>query len=49
MEFENSSKKGGFLSFEWEKPNFATFAPPTQILENTLVSPLDKILPTPMN
>jgi len=28
VDFENSSKKGCFLSFEWEKTNFTTSAPP---------------------
>jgi len=26
--FENFSKKGYFFSFEWEKANFTSFAPP---------------------
>jgi len=28
LAFENSNKKGYFLSFEWEKMNFTTFGPP---------------------
>jgi len=28
VDFENFSKKGCFLSFEWEKTNFTTFDPP---------------------
>jgi len=28
LDFENLSKKGHFLSFEWVKPNFTTFAVP---------------------
>jgi len=27
QDFENFGKKGCFLSFEWEKTNFATFRP----------------------
>jgi len=40
QEFENVSKKGCCLSFEWYKPNFTTFAPPkTNFWKNPLVSP----------
>jgi len=28
LDFENFSKKGCFLSYEWEKANFATFGLP---------------------
>jgi len=28
LDFEIFSKKGCFLSFEWEKSNFTTFGPP---------------------
>ena len=28
LDFENFTKKGCFLSFEWEKTNFTTFGPP---------------------
>jgi len=28
LDFEICSKKGCFLSFEWEKPKFITFDPP---------------------
>jgi len=28
LDFENFSKKGCFLSFEWEKTNFITFGHP---------------------
>jgi len=42
-------KKNYFLSFEWKKTNFTTFAPPRKILEKpTSASPPEKILPTPM-
>jgi len=30
LDFENFSKKGCFRSFEWEKTNFTTFAPPLE-------------------
>jgi len=35
LDFENFSKKGCFLNFEWEKPNFTTFAPPGKNLEKS--------------
>jgi len=28
LDFQMFTKKGCFLSFEWEKSNFTTFAPP---------------------
>jgi len=48
-DFTNCSKKGCFLSFEWEKTNFTTFGPPAiKILEKSSADPpLGKILPTP--
>jgi len=50
MEFENFSKKGSFLSFEWEKTNFTTFCPPTKILKNPLVAPpMGEIFPAQMD
>jgi len=50
QEFENVSKKGCCLSFEWYKPNFTTFAPPQdKLLEKSTGGPLDKILPTSMH
>jgi len=30
MDFENFGKKNCFFSFEWEKRNFANFAPPLE-------------------
>jgi len=30
MDFENFGKKSCFFSFEWEKRNFANFAPPLE-------------------
>jgi len=38
-DFDNVSKKGYFIDFEWEKTNFTTFGSPWKNL---------KILPTPM-
>ena len=36
LDFENISKIGCFLSFEWEKTNFTTFGPPPgKILEKS--------------
>ena len=43
-----SAKKGCFLSFEWEKLNFTTFFPLQNFSKNSLVHPLETILPTPM-
>jgi len=34
---KSSAKKGCFLSFEWEKPNFTAFAPPRQIARTKLL------------
>jgi len=34
--FEHFSKKGCFLSFEWEKSNFITLAPPLKKLWKNL-------------
>jgi len=42
LHFENFSKKGCFLSFEWEKINFTTFAPLEKIWKNSLVLPPGK-------
>ena len=43
LDFENFSKKGRFLRFEWEKTNFTTFGPsPRKFLEKSLVPPLGK-------
>ena len=40
LDFENFSKKGCFLSFEWEKSNFITFSPPLEkVLKNPLIVP----------
>jgi len=39
VNFENFSKKGCFLSFEWEKTNFTTFGPPGKILEKSPGAP----------
>jgi len=42
-------KKSCFLSFKWEKTNVTTFGSPLEKLwKNTMVPPLEKILPTPM-
>jgi len=50
MDLGNFRKKGCFLSFEWEKTNFTTFAPLEKPLgESTSGPSLEKILPTPMN
>jgi len=38
QEFENFSKKGCFLSFEWQKTNFSTLSPLEKLLENPLVA-----------
>ena len=47
--FWNFEQKRLFFSFEWEKTNFTTFAPPHgKILENPLVAALEKVLSTPM-
>jgi len=35
LDFENFTKKGCFLSCEWEKSNFTTLAPPGKILEKS--------------
>ena len=44
-----SAQKGHFLSFEWEKSNFTTFAAPSKKFGKIpWWSPLEKILPTPM-
>ena len=48
-DFESFSKKGCSLSFEWEKTNFTTFGPPWKNLEKSVVPPLEKILPNPMD
>ena len=49
MDFEISTEKGCFLSFEWEKTNFATFPPPLEkFWKIPLVAPLEKILQRPM-
>jgi len=47
--FENFSKKGCFLSFDWEKLNFTPSGPPRKTLEKSPSAPLEKILPTPMH
>ena len=48
--FENCSKKGCFLSFEWEKTNFTTFGLPWKNFGKIPWCPsLEKILPTPVN
>jgi len=39
LDFELFSKKSCFLSFEWEKSNFATFEPLEKFWKNTLVAP----------
>jgi len=39
LEFENSAKKGCFLSFQGEKTNFTTLISPTKILEKYLSGP----------
>jgi len=39
LDFENFSKKGCFLSFEWEKTNLTTSVPPRKILEKALSGP----------
>ena len=39
LDFENISKKGCFLSFELEKPNFTTFGPLEKLWKNPLVPP----------
>jgi len=45
-----SAKKGCFLSFEWEKTNFAIVGPPRKILEKSpSVSHLENALLTPMS
>ena len=47
--FENFSKKGCFLSFEWEKQISPLLATPRKILEKSpVVAPPEKILPMPM-
>jgi len=44
------AKKGCFLGFEWDKPNRTTVSAPLQKhLQKSTISPLEKILPTPMN
>jgi len=49
LDFENFSKKGCFLSFEWKKSNFTTFGPALEnVWKNPLAPSLEKILPTPM-
>ena len=49
LDFKNFSTKGCFLSFQWEKTNFTTFGTPIEkFWKNTLVAPLEKIVPTPM-
>jgi len=46
LDFENFSKEGYFLSFEWEKTNFG---PPRKIFEKSPSGPLlENIFPTPM-
>jgi len=43
LDFENISKIGCFLSFEWEKTNFTTFGPPLEkFWKNPLVAPPGK-------
>ena len=44
--FENFSKNGCFLTFEWEKTSFTTFSPPRKISKKSPNAPLEKILPT---
>jgi len=50
LDFENFSKKGCFLSFDWEKSNFTTFGSlPRKILKKSpSATPLEKIPQTPM-
>jgi len=45
LDFESFSKKGCFLSFEWEKQISLLLPPP---LKKSLSASLEKILPTPM-
>jgi len=42
LAFENCSKKGYFLSFEWETTNFTTFGSPRKILEKSRSVPPGK-------
>jgi len=43
LDFGNISKKGCFLSFEWEKTNFTIFGPPLEKLwKNYLEAPRKK-------
>jgi len=49
MDFENFSKKGCLLSFEWGKTNFSTFVPRLEKFgKNPLVALWKKIIPTLM-
>jgi len=48
-DFEIPSKKGCFLSFEWEKSNFTTFDPLEKCRKKSPSAPLlEKVLPMPM-